>query len=101
MTESEDREEEQAWRATHPDVESTPTSPWDKVLDKPWPQDWWVGVPELRMLLGDTASTAGLRITGAKRLDTLLAVADHAGYEDELLWTAVDDIRALIARIGG
>jgi hypothetical protein len=100
MPESEDQDREQAWRDTHVDEMRVHTA-FGYVFDKPWPQDWWVGVSELQMLLGEMPSSAALRIKVGKRLDTLLAAADKAGYDDDVLWTAVDELRALITRVGG
>lgn len=100
ITESADRDKELEWRAANPDVLHVDAA-FGYVLDKPWPQEWAVTAPELSMLLGEMPSSAALRIKLGKRLDTLLAVADRAGYEDEVLWQAVDDLRALIARLGG
>lgn len=100
VAESEDREKELAWRETHADVMHVHRA-FGYADDRPAPMEWVVTVPELMMLLGEMPTSAGLRIKLGKRLDELLVVADRAGYQDEVLWAAVDDLRALIARLGG
>ncbi len=100
VAESEDREKELAWRATHADVMHVHRA-FGYPEDRPAPQELAVTVPELLMLLGEMPTSAGLRLKLGQRLDTLLAAADRAGFDDDVLWTAVDDLRALIARLGG
>lgn len=101
-TQSEDSEKNKDWIADHP-THMRVGEAFGYVEGVPRPQRLRLTVPELLMLLGEMPSSPALRAKVHDQLDVLLAETDRAqarGDErvDEL-WHAVEESRALLARL--
>lgn len=94
--ESEDAEKEARWVESHPEAVRRDAA-FGYRMGRPRPQELRLTPSEIRMLLGEMECTAALRIRLNDQLDHLLLEADRG--EDEVVWNAVDELRALLKRM--